>query len=256
MASELTADSLSIGYDNAGFHNCIYRGKYLGSAVTAEQYAQIGAGTFKDLFIGDYWAINNINWRIAAFDYHLGKGDIENNTHHIVIVPDSNLLTTGAGHYMNTTGTTTGGYKGSGYYSGTNSDSSPNTSKASCKTIINNAFGNGHIYTYREQITDDVTNGGASSLSWEDCDVECMSETMIYGRSIMASEPKYETANEVTQLPLFSLNPKHIINRDNWWFCSIRSATDFARLGAYGGILSDGAGVRWVGVRPAFAIKA
>ena len=42
-----------LGNRNAGFHNSVYRGKYLGSSVTAEQYAQISAGTFDDLFIGD-----------------------------------------------------------------------------------------------------------------------------------------------------------------------------------------------------------
>ena len=38
--------------NNAGFHNSIFRGKYLGSSVTAAQYAEIAAGTFKDLYIG------------------------------------------------------------------------------------------------------------------------------------------------------------------------------------------------------------
>ena len=46
--------------DNAGAHNAIYRGKNLGSAVTAAQWATIQAGTFKNLFIGDYWTINDV----------------------------------------------------------------------------------------------------------------------------------------------------------------------------------------------------
>ena len=36
---------------NAGAHNAIYRGKYLGTSVTAAQYAAIAAGTFDDLYI-------------------------------------------------------------------------------------------------------------------------------------------------------------------------------------------------------------
>ena len=61
--------SSDLGNQNAGFHNSIYRGKNLGSSVSAEQWAQIGAGTFDDMFIGDYWVINGVTWRIAAFDY-------------------------------------------------------------------------------------------------------------------------------------------------------------------------------------------
>ena len=57
---------------NAGFHNSLFRGKSLGTSVTAAQWAAIGAGTFDDLFIGDYWTINGIVWRIAAF--RAGRG--------------------------------------------------------------------------------------------------------------------------------------------------------------------------------------
>ena len=68
-----------IGNQNAGFHNSLYRGKKLGTSVSAEQYAQISAGTFDDMFIGDYWEINSVIWRIAAFDYWLHSGDTNFN---------------------------------------------------------------------------------------------------------------------------------------------------------------------------------
>ena len=55
-------------YNNAGAHNAIYRGKSLGSTVTDAQWTAIGAGTFDGLYIGDYWTIGNITYRIAAFD--------------------------------------------------------------------------------------------------------------------------------------------------------------------------------------------
>ena len=59
--------------NNAGAHNSIYRGKYLGSSVTAEQYTAISSGTFEDLYIGDYWTIGGVNYRIAAFNYYMQK---------------------------------------------------------------------------------------------------------------------------------------------------------------------------------------
>ena len=75
----------------SGSHNAIYRGKNLGTTVTTAQYSAISAGTFTDLFIGDYWVINGVNWRIAAFDYWYNKGDTACSTHHVVVVPDSSL---------------------------------------------------------------------------------------------------------------------------------------------------------------------
>lgn len=51
------ADYASFITNNAVAHNSIYRGKYLGSSVTAEQYLAISTGAFTDLYIGDYWTI-------------------------------------------------------------------------------------------------------------------------------------------------------------------------------------------------------
>ena len=96
-------------FNNAGAHNAIYRGKNLGTAVTTAQYNAIKAGTFDDLYIGDYWVINGVNWRIAAFDYYYRCGDTDLTTHHAVIVPDSSLYN----HVMNDTNITEGGYVGS-----------------------------------------------------------------------------------------------------------------------------------------------
>ena len=107
--------------NNAGYRNSFFRGRCLGSEVTDEQWEAIKSGSFQGLFLGDYWKINDVKWRIAAFDYFLRKGDTENTTHHVVIVPDTNLLAANGSttHYMNTTNVTTGGYKGSGFHSGT-----------------------------------------------------------------------------------------------------------------------------------------
>lgn len=99
-------------YDNAGAHNSIYRGKNLGTTVTEEQWEAISSGTFTDLYIGDYWVIGGVNWRIAAFDYYLNCGDTSFTKHHAVIVPDTCLYNA----QMNTTNVTTGAYKGSAMY--------------------------------------------------------------------------------------------------------------------------------------------
>ena len=65
-----------LGGVGAGFHNSIYRGKSLGTSVSPEQYLAIANGSFDDMFVGDYWTVDGVLYRIAAFDYHLGKGDV------------------------------------------------------------------------------------------------------------------------------------------------------------------------------------
>ena len=76
QAAQASATELAaLLFNNAGAHNAIYRGKNLGTSVTAAQWAAIANGSFTDLYIGDYWVIGDFNWRIAAFDYYYKSGD-------------------------------------------------------------------------------------------------------------------------------------------------------------------------------------
>jgi len=233
--------------NNAGYHNSVYRGKSLGSSVTADQYAAIAAGTFDNLFIGDYWTINNVNWRIAAFDYWLHCGDTECTTHHVVIVPDTIL----ASCTMNKTNVTTGAYVGSDYYKGTNS----NTGKSAAQTAINNAFGSAHILNHRELLTNAVTNGASSGWAWYDSTFELMNESMVYGHGAWGSNHGYETGIGKGQLPLFALEPSRITNRAPWWLRAVASGASFAYVVAHGYADTYDASYSF-GVRPAFAIKS
>jgi hypothetical protein len=236
---------------NAGYHNSIYRGKYLGTSVSAAQYAAISAGTFDDLFIGDYWTINGVNWRIAAFDYWYNCGDTACNTHHVVIVPDSNLTSSG----LNSTNITTGGYVGTDFYTAANS----NTAKATVTTAINSAFGSGHILSKRELFSNATADGKASGWSWYDSTIDLMNESMVYGSPVSGAQKTGDTNFNVgidkSQLPLFRHDPSRICNRAYWWLRDVVSATYFARVTAYGNATynnaSDGNGIR-----PAFGIRA
>jgi len=249
---------------NAGFHNSIYRGKSLGSSVTAAQYAAIGAGTFDDLFIGDYWTIGGVTWRIAAFDYWYGYGDTACSTHHIVIVPDENLNVANGSttHWMNATDTTVGAYVGTDWRTGNNS----NSGRADCISKINSAFGSGHILTYRGHLQNAITNPSGSIAyesagTWYDCTVEIMTERMVYGcdifNNVMASGviPNLYSIDH-SQLPLFAHNHRHICNRALWWLRDVVSTTHFAYVTNYGNCNYLGASHTWVGVRPAFGIRA
>lgn len=232
-------------YDNAGAHNSIYRGKNLGTTVTEEQWEAISSGTFTDLYIGDYWVIGGVNWRIAAFDYYLNCGDTSFTKHHAVIVPDTCLYSA----QMNTTNVTTGAYKGSAMYTA-------NLTQA--KSTINSAFGSSHVLSHRIYLSNATSNGRASAGEWTDSTVDLMCEHMVYGSGIFS--PVSDGSNvpnnyrvEKGQLPLFALEPSRICNRDTWWLRDVITAAFFARVGGAGDAACNGASYSG-GVRPAFCI--
>lgn len=232
-------------YNNAGAHNSIYRGKYLGTSVTEEQYAAISAGTFEDLYIGDYWTIGGVNWRIAAFDYYLNCGDTNFTQHHAVIVPDTCLYNA----QMNTSNVTTGAYKGSAMYT---------ANLAQAKSTINSAFGSSHVLSHRIYFSNATPNGRASAGEWTDSTVDLMCEHMVYGSGIFSpvsdgSSVPNNYRVEKGQLPLFALEPSRIGNRNNWWLRDVITAPTFALVGSSGNANCDGASAS-LGVRPAFCI--
>ena len=225
-------------------HRNVYRGKNLGTAVTAAQKAAIQAGTFDDLFIGDYWVINGVNWVIADMDYWYNCGDAAFTNHHLVIVPSTSLYNA----KMNETNTTEGGYVGSLMYT-------ENLNNA--KTTISTAFGD-MLLTHREFLVTAVTNGYPSGAAWFDSTVELMNEIMVYGTHIHT--PASDGATIVTrttidkqQLSLFRLNPRTINNRVSTWLRDVVSSSRFAHVNTGGGATCDSA-ANSLGVRPAFAI--
>ena len=245
--------------DGAGAHNSIYRGKYIGASVTNAQWTAIGNGKFTDLFIGDYWTIGNVNYRIADFDYWYRYGDTECTKHHIVIVPDTNMLNGNGSttHWMNATDTTVGAYVGSDFYTGNNS----NNGKETILSAINTAFGAAHILEHREYLKNAVSNGYESAGAWYDSKVEIPTEEMVYGtkefKNIMngtAIPANYTTDHG--QLALFRLEHSRICNRAHWWLRDVVSGSLFADVYYYGGCGNYGASHTWVGVRPAFGICA
>ena len=242
-------------FNNAGAHNAIYRGKSLGSTVTTAQYAAIKAGTFDDLYIGDYWTIGGVNYRIAAFDYYLNSGDTNCTTHHVVIVPDTCLYnaqmhnTSSGGWESGAANTTAGGYVGSDMYKS-------NLERA--KTTIKSAF-SGHVLKHRIYLANAVANGRASGGAWCDSEVDLMCEQMVYGSGIfsLVSDGSNVPANyrvEKSQLPLFQHEPSRICNRATWWLRDVITASYFAGVGNDGNATYNGAS-HSLGVRPAFCIS-
>lgn len=244
-AENAVAPVLAILSSGAGAHNSIYRGKNLGTSVTATQWAAIADGSFTDLYIGDYWIIDGVNWRIAAFDYYYKTGDTSCTTHHVVIVPDTALYS----HVMNDTPTATGGYIGSKMYT---------EGLAEAKTKINSAFGSNHILSHRQLLINAVTNGKPSGGSWYDSTAELMTEQNVYGGKIFGvgndgSTTPYLYTVDKSQFPLFAHNPSMISNRQYSWLRDVVSANGFALVHSIGNADSNNASGVY-GVRPAFSI--
>ena len=221
-----------------------FRGKNLGGAVTAAQKAAIRDGSFKGLFLGDYWVINNVTWRIADFDYWVNCGDTGVPPHHLVIVPDTVLYN----HVMNDTHTTEGGYTGSKMrIEGLNA----------AKTTIAAAFGD-MVLTHRENLVNSVADGRPSGCPWTDSSVEIMSEIMVYGCHHFAptSDGTIVPGNWTisnSQLALMAVCPRFIKTRQTYWLRDVVSAADFADVHWVGDSVCYGAALS-LGVRPAFPV--
>ena len=231
------------GVDGAGFHNSIYRGKYLGDQVTPEQYARIADGTFEDMYIGDYWTINGTTYLIAAFNYYLNSGDTNLTKNHITLVTAGSMYT----HRMNPTNTTEGGYVGSEMYiSGLNQ----------AKTKIHADFAR-HVVNHRRYLSNAVSNRQASAGAFFDSDVELMNEVRVFGSVVngKGAYGYYNIGTEKSQLPLFALRPDLLNIRGAWWLRDVSSATQFTAVFTTGLPIVAAAGSGF-GVRPVFSISA
>ena len=250
LASDAILSMLSILSPKS--HRMTYRGKHLGTSLTSTQRANIQNGSFNDLWLGDYWVINDIKWLIVDFDYWYN--DMTENgeqvyKHHLVIMPEKSLYTA----RMNSTNTTEGGYVNSEMYT---------TNLTQAKTIVDSAFGSA-VLTHGDQMSNAFSNGVPNGQVYLDVTVNLPNETMMYGH------PQYRVANmalhfpriyenKMSQLALFRVCPEFITDRDNalgQWLMDPITAYAFAFVGpdgiAAGHDKNASAGCT---VRPAFAI--
>ncbi len=239
--AKIVANSNDLGMANIS----TFRGKYLGDTVTPEQLQAIQDGTFKDLWLGDYWEIGGVKWRIVDFNYWYNLGNVAFTKNHLVIMPDSNLYNA----QMNATATTNGGYINSLMYT---------TNLEQAKTIINNAFGN-LVLTHKELLVNATNSGINVGGAFFDSTVELPNQIMIFGydnASIKAdvSTTPYISTNSFRQLSLFSIKT-NIISRENFWIRDVVNSSSFVSFWTPGAISTNSANQN-LGVRPVFAIGA
>lgn len=245
IAAEDALFAMLDGFAPVELRRVLFRGKNLGTALTAVQKAAIKDGSFKGMFLGDYWSIGGRIWRIVDMDYWYNCGDTAFTSHHLVIMPDEALYNA----QMNTTNVTTGGYVGSEMYK---------SNLANAKTIVNAAF-QGSVLTHREYLCNAVANGRPSGGAWFDSSIELPNESMMYGHPHFSPTSDGSTVPAIytiskTQLALFMVCPRFIVNRAyNQWLRDVVSSAYFAYVDDDGSTNCGGASGSY-GVRPVFPV--
>ena len=271
-ADSATGD-ITLGYSiysptdfNAYPHNGIYRGKNLGNFTSTAELEtflsnhEIATGNFTDLYLGDYFTIQdgtyNANWMIAGFDTEFYKGWLVDgssdvqwiNQHHITLIPRTPLFNA----QMNSTNTTSGGYKGSAMHTSTLP-----TVVSNLQTVLGThllkryALLSSAVDTTRSNMYG--TAGGASS-SWEWTEVYATlpSEVQIYGSTTWSSSG-YDTGEACMKLPVFNFINHIQFSRWYFWLRGVASSSNFCVAGNDGRAGSWGASNSG-GVRPVICI--
>ena len=234
------ADAVHLGANSIPFHNSYPRCKYLGASITDAQNTAIKNRTYDDLFVGDYWTINGVNWRIVAIDYYYNVGDTNFDKGNIIVMPDAILYSA----QMNETNTTAGGYGGSLMRT---------QNLNSARTIVQNAFGS-HLANHRIMLANAVGDSGPSGWDWYDSDgVELPNEVQIYGTRVWGSALKgFDVATQKYQFSLLALAPQFVNTRQTYWLQDVSSysvSRYFAFVAGIGGADCNAASASY-GVRP------
>ena len=222
----------ALGYaNNAGNRNAMPpRDRSLGS-VTSEHLEMIASDKYNELFLGDYWTCDGVDWVIGDFKFWHNTGDTACTKPHVAVFPRNNLYT----YKFNPTNTTEGGYVGSDLYK---------NGLTQAKQMVAAAFGSAHILNHREYLVNAVTNGAPTGTDWYDSTVELMNENMVYGGRQFSPMPNgatdpWNTCRNYTidksQLSLFRYEPWMICNRNWYWLRDVVSAASFASVNSYGG---------------------
>ena len=271
-ADSATGD-ITLGYSiyspadfNAYPHNGIYRGKNLGTFTSTAELEtflsnhEIATGNFTDLYLGDYFTIQdgtyNANWMIAGFDTEFYKGWLDNSSnptpyitqHHITLIPRIPLFNA----QMNSTNTTSGGYKGSAMHTSTLP-----TVVSNLQTVLGThllkryALLSSAVDTTRSNMFG-TAGGASSSWGWTKVYATLPSEVQIYGSTIWSSSG-YDTGEACMKLPVFNFINHVQFSRWSFWLRGVASSSNFC-FASNRGDASAWDASNSLGVRPVICI--
>lgn len=266
----------------------VWRGKNLGAEFTGQQRASIKDGSFRGLFLGDYWenpeittdyyGADNpipIKWRIVDFDYgynsifpRTGGGFDYCTTHHITIMPDVLLKATDDGSAY-----------GSTAYAGSTIRQNIISLTGKIRTLINTMFGfvtsgDPRITIWYKSIASGLDTNGVQNASVNaTLSVELPSHSMIFGPSSPFFDSESSTfaipslySNE--QLAAFKMRLNYLLtvpkqpekNSLSWWLQDSggkvgTSSICFETINIAGQLSYVNGTNAAVGVRPMFCIN-
>ncbi len=212
-------------------HRNIFRGQYLGESITEEQRIAIREGSFQNLYVGDYWEINGVKYRIADINYWRNVGYPESEKlqkPHILIVPDTIL---GSGQ-MHTSNSTSGGYKSS-----------------TMKNARLNQIANSLPDAFKNIL---ISHRMFSDGAWINASVDLMNEVMVHGTYICTDNSNKQTS-DTQQLALFGLVPELKTIGVNYWLRNVAGSQTYTLVSQYGDASTDAATSTY-GIRPVFAV--
>lgn len=246
----------------AAAHNSIYRGKDLTAYWdSGEMSKAIQAGTFDNIFPGDYVTksitVNgttyNVKWIVGDLDYHLGMGDTETTSHHVLMFAESAIFSA----RMNATNSTSGGFKGSEMFT---------TTLPKVSSAIKSAFGADHVLNHRELLSKGTSTtvasgagagwtGGSTDWEWTSMDASLFNEVMIYGTRVLSSS-LFDVGEGNSQIAAFRMNHGLIAGKRTWnWTRAVATATHFAGSSGSGESNVGSASTAGGGVRPYFLAR-
>lgn len=221
-------------YNNAGAHNSIYRGKNLGTAITAAQIAAVRNGTFTDIYPGDYWSLP-IDGTTTAYvvgcnvNHRLTQGNVKN---HVLLW----LRNSSWNFSINDTDNVEGGFLNTKMYT----EHFPYM-----LAKINEVIPDEYILPFLEEVSDSInsSNNVAHYTAINNnltnntgLKIGLPSYTNIMG--LPSSNLSYRIAGNNPDWPLFRLNPSFRMQMIHHWLnesCSVGSWTilswDFMRYG-------------------------
>lgn len=251
---------------NAYPHNGIYRGKNLGTFTSTAELEtflsdhEVTTGNFVDLYLGDYFTIQdgtyNANWMIAGFDTKFYKGWLDNSSnptpyitqHHLTLIPPVPLFNA----RMNSTNTTSGGYKGSAMHKSTLPTVVSNLQTVLGSHLLKHyALLSNAVNTTKSNMFGDAS-GASSSWEWTEIYATLPSEMQIYGSTVWSSSG-YDTGEACMKLPVFNFINHVQFSRWSFWLRCVASSGSFCSAD-YRGLAATWGSSHSFGVRPVICI--
>ena len=239
------------GY-GATLHNSIFRGSNIGSSISYDQQLSMFYGTFDNMYVGDYWDLgnnHNLYLVILGFNYFFNKGDVSvsggwgiERSHHVVCAVISSTYSKSASYKMNSSNSTTGGYR-----TARTNTSSPYLGYAlnQLYSSVSSGISHGVADSYYDSYSNAVTSGYPSAGAWYNCNAELMTEQQVFGTKIISpvnsgSASVWNYTISTMQFPYFAYTFDYtfaingLCGSGNYWLRDVADASKFCYVDAAG----------------------